>query len=239
MRYLKDLEKVHTRNLYEKCFNDSSKFTDYYYNKCLENTKVLVEEDDDIISMLQIKDKKIVCEGELRSSAYIYGVCTDERYRGKGIVKSLLVKALKDIKNDGYDFAYLIPANPDIYRGVGFVMQNESAFHKKQELFLSQKGTGMNKYNMMSEFYLYVLKKKADVYIFKDEKYLKQQEEIFRSDAGNMYFDNDIYYANYENDIQEYVSERKCYCKNKIMYRAFNKSVENVLGQRVFITDEV
>ncbi|MGN0382732.1 MAG: GNAT family N-acetyltransferase [Eubacterium sp.] len=251
MRYLNNSLKLTTREMYEQIFDDSANFIDWYYKSYISNVQVLVEEDenDKIISMLHIIDKYVWCDGRIVKAAYIYAVCTDKAYRKRGIVKALLEKALKDIENQGYAFAYLIPVNPHIYESSGFCLQEKQCYHEQipdinNACNLNQVYLNSNNYKKIAGFYMNNMPQNADVFLVKDSTYFRIQNEILNADNGNisLYEDKELfsgYISGYADDILESVGTQGLYCKNRIMYKAFSKEINNILTKRVFIPDEV
>ena len=97
VRLLKQQEHGKTRLLWEKVFQEDSKaFLDYYYFfKTRENSVYVVEEDEEIRSMLHLNPFLIqVGEGQF-DGRYIIAVATEESYRKRGYMGMLLRKAMQ------------------------------------------------------------------------------------------------------------------------------------------------
>lgn len=123
IRYLPNEEKLKIRYLYEKIFDDSEVFVDYFFSGPVYSHDVLVlEVDDEIVSMLQLVPKDVVYRGERCIVHYIYAVATDDNYRKCGYMERLLEKTFEDLKQKGEPFTYLVPVNPDVYKKFGFRM---------------------------------------------------------------------------------------------------------------------
>lgn len=110
-----------TREIWEEVFyEDSKKFTDYYFReKVCENKGYIV--DEDIKSMMFRTPYEAVVYGKHRQLSYIVGVATREQYRHKGMMTALLRKAFRDMYKEREPFTFLMPANPAIYEPFDFV----------------------------------------------------------------------------------------------------------------------
>lgn len=63
------------------------------------------------VSMLHMLPRIILSGGERLRAGYFMGIATDPAYRKRGLAGSLIITALKTMENEGYDCAFLIPAN--------------------------------------------------------------------------------------------------------------------------------
>lgn len=125
IRYLENNEKKLIRPLYEHCFNDSREYTDYYFEKRINDNIVVVNQmpDGEIVSAMHLIPKNAMIGSLKTHIAYIYAVGTYEQYRNKGYVRQMFSSVLKDMFADMETFTYLIPSNNDnaeIYRKLGF-----------------------------------------------------------------------------------------------------------------------
>lgn len=121
IRYLENEEKLNIRPLYEKVFDDSKGFVDYFFDGPIYDNDVLVlEVEDEIVSMLQLVPKRMVYNGKICSVHYIYAVATEERCRKNGYMGMLFEKAFVDLKKKGEPFTYLVPVDPRVYKKFGF-----------------------------------------------------------------------------------------------------------------------
>ena len=122
MRYLTQGEKENSRRLYECCFpEDSQKFVDYYYQeKCRENEIAVIEENGKIISMVHANPFTVSCCGTQAEVHYIVAVATDPEYRRRGYMRQLMQQVLRDCRNRGEVFSFLMPADPAYYEPLGY-----------------------------------------------------------------------------------------------------------------------
>lgn len=125
IRYLEKDEKQNCRLLYEHCFEEDGKtYTDYYFEKCLpENIVAVNEKEDQLVSALHLIPKNVRIGAMKTEILYIYGVGTFLPYRKKGYMKELFLKVLGDMQKEAEPFTYLIPSdekNAEIYHNIGF-----------------------------------------------------------------------------------------------------------------------
>lgn len=121
IKYLENSEKNIIKDLYIEAFNDNEKYVEFLFSSQIFKHEVLVMLDGEkVVSMLQLVPKKIRYRKELLDVYYIFAVATAPEYRKKGYMKELVNKAVLDIEQKGGRFTYLIPTNPDIYKGLGF-----------------------------------------------------------------------------------------------------------------------
>lgn len=72
----------------------------------------------------------IMLNGRKRIAAGIQSVMTHPYYRGKGLMNSLLNKALEYIDTH-YEMAFLMTSNPEIYEKYGFRIVRENLYTTK------------------------------------------------------------------------------------------------------------
>lgn len=64
-------------------------------------------------------------------AAYLYSVCTARAYQGQGVMGSFLPQILSELKEAGYAFAFLVPAEVwliDYYRRLGFQWMSDQVY---------------------------------------------------------------------------------------------------------------
>lgn len=122
VRKLEPDEHGKTRPLWEEVFTEDTKaFLDYYYYiKAKDNQIYVVEEDNQICSMLQLNPYQLQIEKGCFPSAYIIAVATKEAYRSRGYMGTLLRRALEDMYLAKIPFAFLMPAAEAIYTPYDF-----------------------------------------------------------------------------------------------------------------------
>ena len=126
-------EHIKTRKLWEKVFKeDTVEFLDYYYSvKTLENEIYVIEEDGEIVSMLHLNPYQMRIGNDIFQTHYIVAVATDENYRKRGYMATLLNYTMQVMKDRGEPFTFLMPAAEAIYRPFGF----EFVYEQKRGTF--------------------------------------------------------------------------------------------------------
>ena len=116
-----DLEEI--RELWLESFDDEDLTTtnfyfEYEYDK---NYTYLLKNNNEIITMLQIRPIPICLNNKLEEDYFIVGVCTREAYQRKGYMRKLL-----DYVLDQYNDAtiYLQAYNPEVYKDFGFTFSH-------------------------------------------------------------------------------------------------------------------
>lgn len=118
--------KNQTRTLWDKCFSEEDKrFVDLYFEKrYTDEDNIFIEKDGKVVSALQLITYPFSYYGKTIACSYLSGCCTDPEYRSQGLMNDLIIKALRQAKNNGACFAALIPASESLfnyYAGTNFV----------------------------------------------------------------------------------------------------------------------
>lgn len=122
IRKLDPKEHGRTRELWEKIFTeDAPEFLDYYYSeKVKENEIYVIEDDGEIVSMIHLNPYLMRIGNEIQNTHYIVAVATDENYRRKGLMATLLHHVMDVMQKRGEPFTFLMPASESIYKPFGF-----------------------------------------------------------------------------------------------------------------------
>lgn len=131
VRKLEQNEHGRTRKLWEKVFTeDTQEFLDYYYSEKVKDNEIYVIEDNgDIVSMVHLNPYRMRIDNEIQNTHYIVAVATDENYRRKGLMATLLHYVMDVMQRRGEPFTFLMPASESIYKPFGFTFiytQNQS-----------------------------------------------------------------------------------------------------------------
>lgn len=120
--YYLDQNKRRSRALYEHAFpDDSAAFIDYYYEwKCRDNQILVLEEDGEICSMLQVNPYLLSIEEADEPADYLVAVATKESCRHRGYMGRLLRQIMEEKYKSNRAFLYLMPAARAIYTPFGF-----------------------------------------------------------------------------------------------------------------------
>lgn len=121
IRFAKEDEKDYIREIWDYCFNDSPKFTDFYFdNKYDKENTLVVEEDGEIVSSLQLNQYNIKLNDKLYDTSYVVGVSTFPHVRGKGYMKHIMEKTLKELYKRDQLVSILMPIDYRLYRKYGY-----------------------------------------------------------------------------------------------------------------------
>lgn len=94
-------------SLWYDVFGDDEAYINYFLDSCKNKSCLGYFENDSLVSMLfMIECEYCGCKGE-----YLYAVCTEENYRGRGHAALLVEEAKKYMS----DFLWLIPANESLF----------------------------------------------------------------------------------------------------------------------------
>lgn len=108
--------KEQVKELWKICFDDTEAFTDLYFTyKYNENVNIAIQNDDEVIAALQMLPYSMTLWGKEVPTSYISGACTHPDYRGKGVMKELLIQSFLRMIDEGILFSTLIPAQPWLF----------------------------------------------------------------------------------------------------------------------------
>lgn len=110
-----------TRPLWQEVFyEDSVKFTDYYFrHKADKNIGYVIGQEPYDAMMFRTPYKLQIGEKQ-RNISYIVGVATRKECRHRGYMRELLMHSLEEMYQEKEPFAFLMPANPAIYEPFDF-----------------------------------------------------------------------------------------------------------------------
>ena len=115
--------------LWCECFDDDEAIARDFY-RCCGVHGVLAEEDEKIVSMINIVGCEMKLDGKIIPGGFVYAACTDAAMRGRGIFRMLNEYAEEYIKRNNMEFLMLIPAHDGLfpmYRSLGYVCEAYSA----------------------------------------------------------------------------------------------------------------
>ena len=71
IRFARECEKDNIMEIWNYCFNDGPKFTDYYFNNKYKNyNTIVVEEEAEIVSSLQLNQYRVQLNNQIYHSYY-------------------------------------------------------------------------------------------------------------------------------------------------------------------------
>lgn len=196
------------RTLWEEVFfEDSMEFTEYYFKeKAVHNHAFAVRDENGFRSMVHLSP----CEMEMRvgngftrvMTSYIVGVATAKEYRHRGHMDSLLRRSLSFLYSGEQPFAFLMPADPEIYRPYQFhyIYDREeyglaAASREPEEIYAAEAKKERNpffalKEKEIPELVSYVnckLRESKDVFIKRDADYYRTILKELHAQNGDLY----------------------------------------------------
>lgn len=207
-----------TRSLWEEVFyEDSVKFTDYYFkHKAKKNIGYVIGEAP-YDAMMFRTPYNLQIGNEQRESSYIVGVATRKECRHRGYMRSLLMHSFEEMYEEKQPFAFLMPANPAIYELFDFryiyerdvwklkdgvriedwleaedkyenSLRNESLLDGLYSVSKLQKRySNIPIMNMLAEFANEYLKEHYNIYVHRDEEYYEIQLKESQAQNGDIY----------------------------------------------------
>ena len=115
-------EKNKIIELWQHCFADPPAFADWYFTNYYQpQNTMIVEENGQILSALQLIPYTILLRGKPFSINYLVGMGTWEYARNRGLAKQLLTYSLAKMVTDRKEYyTMLLPAIPPFYAKMGW-----------------------------------------------------------------------------------------------------------------------
>lgn len=236
-----------TRSIWENIFDeDSEEFVDFYYTYKTGNNIIWVaKEGDNIIAMLQLNPYQIHLGYCIVPAHYIVGVATSESYRRKGFMRSLMLKAFRQMYDNKEPFTYLMPASEAYYKPFNFV----TGYYQKSGYLgeavsdnteLSFKYAYEEDFKDLSKFCEQVLMEKYSVFINREEEYYQILKAQFEAENGGIIlaYDSNVLVGCFmfgEYDTIE-VMEPVCLDAYKAEFNHFIKSVFKDTDKKIKLT---
>ena len=192
--YLLQEEKKETIPLWKACFpEDTDRYLDYYYQEKAKDNRILAKkEDGKIITMLHRNPYKIHMRDKLWEADYIVAVATEENHRGRGHMREVLTKALRDMNLEGRPFTFLMPAAEAIYLPFDFrfVWKKPRLVLKRQaeETLEKVPVSGEADWEKAGQFMEKWLAERSQIYTFRDTAYVRRLLRELESEDGELYF---------------------------------------------------
>ena len=195
IRYLEKSEFGACRPLWQEAFpEDSREFADYYFDKKILQSSVLVKEDGTgrIVTMAHMNPYRINMGKKMWKLDYIVGVATAADSRHRGHMRDVLMKMLGDMHQDRKPFCYLMPASPDIYRPFGFRYifdqpQYRLGSEAKECLQRRELRLDGNLCSSLAGWMNHWLSSRYQVYALRDRDYMEMLQSELDSEAGSVY----------------------------------------------------
>lgn len=131
--------------LWQSSFDDTKESLDSFFSKTVSPERVLaVFEEGKPVSALYMLESEILINKKEYSSYYIYAVCTNPDYRGRGLMRALFEELFKVAESRGIDYLFLVPEKEylfGIYERLGF----ENGFSYSEKMLLKKDFVDINK----------------------------------------------------------------------------------------------
>lgn len=232
IRYAEKSDYNEIFNLWNNCFEEDFNFSKWYFkNKYNYKNTLLYINDNKICSMIQQLPYKMSDIGNVN---YIFGACTEKKYRNKGIMAELLNYSFKIDKLQKINASVLIPQENSLFGfyekfgyKVNFYLENKII--KKNDIIMCNynkdgiiRNCNNKDINKLNDLYEYNLKNTS--HIIRLKKDWEILINMFNNLNGYVYClekDNNIisYAFIWKNNpywIQEIMSLKDCY--NNIFY---------------------
>ena len=135
--------------LWKEAFGDTDEFTDRFFAHGFSQKRSLVlKEGKEIASALYWFD----CEFQERKIAYVYGVATKKKFRGRGFASELMKSSHDLLRDEGYSAIILVPAEDRLfyfYEKLGYI---PCAHIDEGTVSASEKHTDFRKVNVCEYF---------------------------------------------------------------------------------------
>lgn len=202
IRFAEKKDYINIFDLWNICFSEDENFSNWFFTNKFEFENTLVyENNNEILAMLQRIPYKLKNIGNV---TYIYGVCTNPKYRKNGIMKEMFKYLSYIDKKDNFKASILIPQENwlfDFYDKFEykklFYIQNEFIQNTGNINFLYNfRSCNTNDINSLNCLYEYCLKDSN--YVIRDKEYWREQITMFEYLGGKVYCIED------DNDIKAY-----------------------------------
>ena len=205
----KDLENI--KDIWNYCFGDEEAFVNYYFdNKYKPENTILIEENDELMSSLQLNQYKINLNNKIYDTSYVVGVSTYPNARGKGYMKDMMDFALNELYKKDQLVSLLMPIDYRLYKKYGYEHCYDQIEYKLNIEELKQfKIVGdfekitNNHINYMMDIYNEFLLN-TNGYVVRDKNYYENLFKEIKCENGHMYIHKE---ENYEGYIIYFIME--------------------------------
>ena len=205
----KDLENI--KDIWNYCFGDEEAFVNYYFdNKYKPENTIIIEENDELMSSLQLNQYKINLNNKVYDTSYVVGVSTYPNARGKGYMKDMMDFALNELYKKEQLVSLLMPIDYRLYKKYGYEHCYDQIEYKLNIEDLKQfKIVGdfekitNNHINYMMDIYNEFLLN-TNGYVVRDKNYYENLFKEIKCENGHMYIHKE---ENYEGYIIYFIME--------------------------------
>ena len=121
IRYAKPIDKEQVVSVWNYCFEDGEDFVKYYFENVYdENNTIIIEENDEVLSALQLNKYTIDLRDNKYDVSYVVGVSSKPEVRGIGYMKHLMAYTLEELYKNGEIVSLLMAIDYRLYKRYGF-----------------------------------------------------------------------------------------------------------------------
>ena len=121
IRYAKPIDKDQVVSVWNYCFEDGEDFVKYYFENVYdENNTIIIEENDEVLSALQLNKYTIDIRDNKYDVSYVVGVSSKPEVRGLGYMKHLMTYTLEELYKNGEIVSLLMAIDYRLYKRYGF-----------------------------------------------------------------------------------------------------------------------
>lgn len=258
IRHAKEDELKDIKNIWNYCFNDGESFVEYYFkDKYKRHNTIVVEDEGEVVSSLQLNQYKINLNNKIYNTSYVVGVSTLPQVRGRGYMKNIMKFMLKELYRKNQLVSILMPIDYRLYRKYGYEhCYDQIKYNINIEDLSSYKINGKlykaNRYNInelvdISKDFL----KDVNGNVERDDKFYQSLLEEIKSENGHIYihendgsegyiiyfldgetmFVREIYYKNMDSlkSMLKFIYNHNTQCKKVKISAPINDKIKFVL----------
>ena len=121
IRYAKPIDKDQVVSVWNYCFEDGEDFVKYYFENVYdENNTIIIEENDEVLSALQLNKYTRDLRDNKYDVSYVVGVSSKPEVRGLGYMKHLMTYTLEELYKNGEIVSLLMAIDYRLYKRYGF-----------------------------------------------------------------------------------------------------------------------
>lgn len=258
IRHAKEDELKDIKNIWNYCFNDGESFVDYYFkDKYKRHNTIVVEDEGEVVSSLQLNQYKINLNNKIYNTSYVVGVSTLPQVRGRGYMKNIMKFMLKELYRRNQLVSILMPIDYRLYRKYGYEhCYDQIEYNINIEDLSSYKINGKlykaNQYNInelvdISKDFL----KDVNGNVERDDKFYQSLLKEIKSENGHVYihendgsegyiiyfldgetmFVREIYYKNMDSlkSMLKFIYNHNTQCKKVKISAPINDKIKFVL----------
>ena len=206
IRYAKPIDKEQVVSVWNYCFEDGEDFVKYYFENVYdENNTIIIEENDEVLSALQLNKYTIDLRDNKYDVSYVVGVSSKPEVRGLGYMKHLMTYTLEELYKNGEIVSLLMAIDYRLYKRYGFDHCYDQIQYnlRTDELLGFRLSSKLRKATFedaetLSRIYTKAMES-LNGYAVRDEVYFNRFMKEVSSESGYIYIDeeNNSYIAYY------------------------------------------